>query len=363
MKPMTPWSGPSSAYPSPDMTSALDRALDDLAGHSEQWAKLEIPRKLRHLDAMAAAATALAESWVGVELERKGLDADSPLAGEEWFAGPYALLTAIRALRRTLQAVADGSDPLGGAPVHVRHDGQVVVEVYPRDMFDRLLLNGYRAEVWMQDGVTPANLRDHMASFYKQADPPGRVGLILGAGNISSIPLLDVLTKLFAEGQVAIVKMNPVNAQLGPLFEEICADLIDAGYVRFVYGDGGIGAYLTNHDLVDTVHITGSADTYNTIVFGPGEVGADRRARNEPIMTKPFTSELGGVGPTIVVPGPWNEQDFSFQAEHIATQKLHNAGFNCIASQVLVLPEGWSGTPRLLDELRRTIRSIPPREA
>ncbi|MBT8217071.1 MAG: aldehyde dehydrogenase, partial [Acidimicrobiia bacterium] len=252
------------------MTTALDRALGDLASHSEQWARLDLSRKLRYLDAMRDSAAALANSWVDLELDRKGLDADSPLAGEEWFAGPYALLTAIRALRRTLQAVADGADPLGGAPVHTRHDGQVVVEVYPGDVFDRLLLNGYRAEVWMQDGVTPANLRDHVASFYKQADPPGRIGLILGAGNISSIPLLDVLTKLFAEGQVAIVKMNPINEQLGPVFEEICRDLIDDGYLRFVYGDGGVGAYLTNHDLVDTVHITGSADTYNTIVFGPG---------------------------------------------------------------------------------------------
>ena len=31
-----------------------------------------------------------------------------------------------------------------------------MVDVYPGDIFDRLLLNGYRAEVWMQEGVTPA---------------------------------------------------------------------------------------------------------------------------------------------------------------------------------------------------------------
>ena len=42
-----------------------------------------------------------------------------------------------------------------------------------------------------------------------------------------------------------------------------------------------------------------------------------------------------------MVPGDWSEPDLEFQAEHVATTKMHNGGFNCIASQVLVLAEGW----------------------
>jgi acyl-CoA reductase-like NAD-dependent aldehyde dehydrogenase len=56
---------------------------------------------------------------------------------------------------------------------------------------------------------------------------------------------------------------------------------------------------------------------------------------------KPMTSELGNVTPTIVVPGRWSARDIAFQAEHIATQKAHNAGFNCVASQILILPRDW----------------------
>ncbi|MGI9648444.1 MAG: aldehyde dehydrogenase family protein, partial [Acidimicrobiia bacterium] len=332
-------------------------------GSKDEWAQLAVDRKLRYLDGMRKVISDRAEDWVGHSLEGKHIPPDSPLAGEEWISGPYAVLVAINALEKSLRAVADGSDVLAGTTIRTRAGGQVVVDVYPGDIYDRLLLNGYRAEVWMQEGVTPANLRDHVASFYKQTDPEGRVGLILGAGNISSIPLLDILTKMFIEGQVAIVKMNPINDYLGPLFEDICAALINDDYLRFVYGDGGVGAYLTGHDLVDTLHITGSSSTYNRIVFGPGEAGADRRARNEPVIHKPFTSELGGVGPTFIVPGPWTDADLAFQAEHLATQKFHNAGFNCIASQVLVLPKDWSGSDRLVDELRRVIRSIPKREA
>ena len=345
------------------MQAAIDRALQQLTSSKDDWARLDVESKLRYLDALREGVSTHAEAWVRASLDGKHIPDRSPLAGEEWISGPYAALIAIQAITRTLRAVAGGTDPLKGTKVRTRAGGQVVVETFPGDIFDRLLLNGYRAEVWMQEGVTPANLRDHVATFYKQDNPQGRVGLILGAGNISSIPILDILTKLFNEGQVAVVKMNPVNDYLGPIFEQITAPLIDDGFLRFVYGDGGVGAYLTDHELVDTLHITGSAKTYNTIVFGEGEAGADRQARNEPVITKPFTSELGGVGPTFIVPGPWTDADFSYQAEHLATQKFHNAGFNCIASQVLVLPDEWPGSGRLLDELRRTIRSIPEREA
>ncbi len=345
------------------MEAAIDRALEQLASGKTEWASLSVDRKLQYLESLRAGVAHYADVWVEAALDGKRIPRDSPLAGEEWISGPYAVLLAIQAIKKTLEAVSSGADPLAGTSIRTRVGGQVVVRVYPGDIFDRVLLNGYRAEVWMQDGVTPANVRDHMASFYKRSNPVGQVGLILGAGNISSIPLLDVLTKMFNEGQVAVVKMNPINDYLGVIFEQISADLINDGFLRFVYGGGDVGAYLTNHELVDTLHMTGSADTYHQIVFGGGEAGADRRARNEPVMTKPFTSELGGVGPTFVVPGPWTDADLAYQAEHLATQKFHNAGFNCIASQVLVLPDGWAGSDRLVDELRRTIRSVPEREA
>jgi len=341
----------------------IDSALEHLAARKDGWAKLSIERRLEYLRSMRSQTGASARDWVHLSVDGKRLPAESPLAGEEWLSGPYALLIAINALESTLTALAAGSDVLDSQQVRIRSGGQVVVDVFPTDVFDRLLLSGYRAEVWMQEGVTPANLRANMAAFYREADPPGVLGLILGAGNISSIPLLDVLTKMFTEGQVAVVKMNPVNDYLGPVFERICGKLIEDGFLRFVYGDGGVGSYLTSHELVDALHITGSAETYNNIVFGNGDEGARRRRDNEPLLRKPFSSELGGVGPTIVVPGPWTDADFAYHAEHLATQKFHNSGFNCVASQVLVLPDEWEGSDTLVDELRAVIRAIPQREA
>jgi aldehyde dehydrogenase (NAD(P)+) len=115
--------------------------------------------------------------------------------------------------------------------------------------------------------------------------------------------------------------------------------------------------------LVDEIHITGSDKTHDAIVFGTGPDAAERKKRNDPLLTKPITSELGNVSPTIVVPGPWSDADFRFQAEQICTQKLHNDGFNCVASQVLILPRDWDGTPKLLEAIDAVMREATDRPA
>src|SRR5262249_40105548 len=94
-----------------------------------------------------------------------------------------------------------------------------------------------------------------------------------------------------------------------------------------------------------------------------GPDAESRKAKNHPKNERRVTSELGNVSPTIVVPGPWTAADFEFQAEHIATMKMHNGGFNCIAAQVLVLPDAWAGTQPLVDAVKNTLRAIPNRKA
>ncbi|HHQ48549.1 MAG TPA: aldehyde dehydrogenase family protein, partial [Acidobacteria bacterium] len=123
-----------------------------------------------------------------------------------------------------------------------------------------------------------------------------------------------------------------------------------------------VGAYLTSHPGIDEIHMTGSEATFNAIVFGTGPEGEANRKAGRKINDRPMTAELGGVGPTIVLPGPWTEADIRFQAENIVTQKLHNTGCNCVASQVLVLPAQWEHSEALLEAVKDVIRSVPPRK-
>jgi acyl-CoA reductase-like NAD-dependent aldehyde dehydrogenase len=52
-----------------------------------------------------------------------------------------------------------------------------------------------------------------------------------------------------------------------------------------------------------------------------------------------------------------------YQAEHVATQLLHNAGYNCNAAKVLILPEQWSQADEFLDLVADKIASRPRRPA
>jgi aldehyde dehydrogenase (NAD(P)+) len=315
----------------------LDLDLETLQAAKSSWARFSINRKMAMLEAIKRRVRASAAEWVALAVEAKGLEHRSRLAGEEWISGPWAVLYAINRYLRTLDSIARHGEPVLPA-MRRRSDGRIVIPVFPHDAYDRLLLNGISADVWMQRGVTPDDVRARAGAFYRTANPPGQVALVLGAGNISSIAPLDVLYKMVADGCVCMLKMNPVNAYLGPILERIFQPFYDAGFLRFAYGGAETGAYLCGHEAVETIHITGSEATHNAIATGPG-------------AGKRITSELGNVSPTIVLPGPWSSGDVAFQAQNIATQKAHNAGFNCIASQVLVLPQGWAHASALRDAI------------
>ncbi len=342
-----------------DLTSRLER----LHAAAPPWVALRAGAKAELLRGGRAGGHAEAATWAEAASKAKGLTG-TPLEGEEWLSGPWALLYALNRYIATMEQIATRGVPqIAASRRHRRPDGQIVVDVFPNDLYDRTLLSGVRAEVWMQPGVTAESLEDSMAVWYKQQSPQPRVALVLGAGNIASIPPLDVLYKLLADGAVCILKMNPVNDYLGPIFERALKPLIDEGYVCIAYGGADVGKALCEHPLVDEIHITGSDKTHDAIVFGSGPDGAERKRRNDPLLKKPITSELGNVSPTIVVPGPWSDADFRFQAEQICTQKLHNNGFNCIASQVLILPRDWEGTPRLLEAIDGVLREAQDRPA
>lgn len=338
----------------------LDAAVETLHSHAQTWARLSIAGKIRHLRAMRAATIEVAPRWAELAAEAKGVSG-SPLAGEEWLSGPYGLLTALDALTATLSAIGRGTPAVADSAIRTRPDGQVVVDVFPVSAADRILLSGVRAEIWMAPDVTRATLRDRTASFYAQREPDGSVTLVLGAGNIASIPPLDVLTALYAHGNVVLLKLNPVNAYLEPVFARVFASLIDEGFVRLASGGADAGAYLCAHPGIDAIHLTGGERTHDAIVFGAGPDGAARKRAGTPVVTKRVTSELGNVTPVIVVPGPWSEDDLAFQAAHVATQKLHNAGANCIAAQVVVMPAAWDQTPRFLAKVRDALSAAPRR--
>ncbi|WP_329167232.1 aldehyde dehydrogenase family protein (plasmid) [Streptomyces sp. NBC_01717] len=340
-------------------TSALDRALSELRQNAVSWAETPLAERIGLLERLMPRIFDGAAELAAAGARAKGYAPDSPWAAEDWAGGPWVLAQIVGARLHVLRRIATGQDPLPARAVH-EEGGRTWVDVFPATGWDRVLLNGFSARVRMLPGTIAEQVRDRAGQCRGRAESAG-VALVLGAGNVAALTAVDILHKLYGEGQVVVAKMNPVNAYLRPHFERIFIEFIERGWVRFIDGGAAEGAYLTTHDGVDTIHVTGSDRTHDAIVWGTDEQADQRRRDDRPLIAKPFTSELGGVSPCIVTPGPWSAADFRFQAEHIVTSKMNNSGHNCIASQILVLPREWDGTERLLEEIRQVLRELPPR--
>jgi acyl-CoA reductase-like NAD-dependent aldehyde dehydrogenase len=343
-------------------TEDLDRKVWQLREAAERFAREPLVKKLGWLYQVRERVARAAERWAHATCQHTRIDPEAPIAGEAWILGPVATLRMLRLLSAALSEIQrNGVPSLPGKP-RLLDNGQLAVKVFPAALLDHGMLPGVQAEVRLQPGLTADALPQ--ASFYREAEPKGRVALVLGAGNVSSIPALDTLHKLFVEGQVVILKLNPVNEYVGPIFEEVMKPLIDQGYLAIAYGGADVGSALCQHPQVDEIHITGSDRTHDAIVWGKDKAERERRrSLNQPLLEKPITSELGNITPVVVAPGAYTDSELSAMAESIAGMVTQNASFNCVSAKLLVLPRGWEGSERLVGAIGDVLSKVPPRYA
>lgn len=363
--PAKPRKAPAKRSPAPaipaDERAALDADLDRLDAGAKVWVALTLDQRARLLGRVRDAVGAVAQEWADTATMSKGLTPGHALSGEEWLGGPYAVIGLLDALRETLEALAKGRSPLDGVTLDEAPGGRVRAHTFPLNGTEKFLLSGFTGEVWFEPGVSASEAT--RAAGLAQLNPTesGGVGLVLGAGNVTSIPIADVLYELFAHNRVALLKVNPTQDALVPVFERALAALIEPGFVRIVRGGAATGAYLTSHPRFAHVHITGSAATFDAIVWGTGADAAAARESGTPKLRVPITAELGGVSPIIVVPGRWTAADLTYQAQHVATMRLVNAGHNCIAGQVVIVSSDWPQREEFLRELHTAYAAAPER--
>jgi acyl-CoA reductase-like NAD-dependent aldehyde dehydrogenase len=349
--------------------AAMDAAVRDLQASKLAWTQVSVRDRIRLIDELIPSFLGVADRWAEAAIAGERIDPSLPASAEEALVGPYFVIRNLRLLRRALWDVEVHGRPRIPGSIRTRPDGQVTARVFPYDVWDQVFYTGVTADVWMEPGVTAEGLPETMAvAYHTPADTerPGAVALVLGGGNVSGIGPMDALYKLFVEDQVVLFKTHPANVYLGPLLEEGFKPLTDRGFLQVVYGGAEEGAYLCSHSDVDEIHITGSDRTYEAIVFGPGEEGRRRKERDEPVVTKRFTAELGNVSPVIVVPGPegsWSDTDLRYHAENLATMLANNAGFNCNAARVILQHAGSPQRDTLLGALRTVLRDLPTRSA
>jgi aldehyde dehydrogenase (NAD(P)+) len=357
-----PSTGAGSVSATPD--DELDRAVARVAEQRQTFARLPPAEKALLLQSTLPLFASVASDWVKAACVAKGLPADRPLTGEEWYGGPVVTLRNARLLVRSLEQVAASGRPAPGMGAHECFGGRLALDVFPAGGFDPLLYRGLSCVALLEKGVDVRTARESQASFYQRARPEGRVSLVLGAGNVSAIPPSDVFYKMFVEGSVAVLKVNPVNEWVGPFLERALAPLISRNFLSIVYGGGDAGAYLCQHPGIEDVHITGSNQTHDRIVWGPPGPEQERRRReNDPILKKTITSELGNVSPVAIVPGKFSDDGLWFQAKNLATMVANNASFNCNAAKMLITSRAWPQRARFLELVGKALSEIVPRRA
>jgi hypothetical protein len=341
--------------------SQLDEIVARLKAGAQRFARLSLDERIAVARSMQRGHVRIAYASAEAAAKAKGLPLEA--AGDEWGSGPLVVVRGLRLIIESLEALKrTGNTPIG--TIGRTKNGALSVRVFPANAIDGILFKDVTVDVHMAAGMSESEMHEARAKFYKRPDHDGRIALILGAGNINSIPTWDVLTKMFVEGKVCILKLNPVNAYLGPFLEEAFSDAIARDFLAIVYGGIEEGSYLVHHNDIDEAHLTGSDRTYESIVWGASEEERRRRkAERHPLVNKPVTAELGNVSPVIVIPGPYTEKELRYQAEEIAGALALNAAFCCCTPRILVTAANWPQRGTFFDLLADALSRTPTRVA
>lgn len=343
----------------------IDTYLTSLTSEKYDFARLSIAKRIDLLQELLQNTLDIAEEMARETSQQKGLNFNEPSTAEGWVLGPIMIVRNIRLLIESLTKLQHERPLISNRRMHKSIDERVLVEVFPSNIYDKLLFRGITANVRMLPDVDFSNVNALTAAYYRTQPDKRKTNLvlILGAGNVESIPICDVLAKMFIEGKLCILKISPVNAYLGPLFERIFAGLIRQHLFAIVYGGAEVGNYIAYHTLINEIHITGSDKIHDTIVWGTGAEGAIRKAKQQPLLQKIITSELGNISPVIVVPGPYSEKELAFQATSLAGAVTNNASFNCNATKLLIQARKSAFRDLFLNRIAAILANIPTRKA
>ncbi len=340
----------------------LDRSLETLSRGKYHWINLDLKEKVRFLDQILIDFDSVAQEWVTLSMRAKGIPKNSFGEGEEWFNIAISN-RLIRLYKESLVEILEHGRPQIPGPITSRKNGQISVQVFPQKPIDKLLLRGTTCQILMKPGTTAQQVMENQALIYRKEDPFPAISLVLGAGNTSFLLPGDILAKLFGDGHAVIFKPNPINEYLGPLVEHAFRSVIKPGFMQVAYGGAEQGSYLCHHPYVDDLHMTGSHHTFETIVFGPGKEGAQRKTNRNPILNKRFTAELGNITPVIVIPGDWTEEDIKTQGTKIATWLVYNAGFACPAPRLVIQKKDWPHREALNQAIADSFARVDTRSA
>ncbi len=293
------------------------------------------PLPLDTVAALRRSVEANAEDWVAASLVAKGWQHLPHAHAEEWASGPLPVARFLVRLQQFVDREATQVAPEPGRTA----DGDTVLAAHRlRGIGDRLTLQPYRTTVHV------ARDQEH-----RRVVADGKRALVLGAGNVTATPILDVLEHTVARGRAVVCKLAPPHATLLPVFERALAPLVQAGRLVFCTGDGELGQRLAHHPDIDAIHLTGATSTWRTL------------RDDASLAAKERTAEVGCCSPVLVLPGVWSQRELRAAAESLAAYVAMNGGATCVAPRVLLTAAAWPQRDAFLRHVRAALAALPAR--
>ena len=329
----------------------LDRNITTLRINSSELSKMSNQELILLLNKTIENIQGIAYYWATLSAEQKGI-LQKHKEGEEWLGGPFVSIL-------TLQYYIEYLENNEQLDINKFDNTKNSYKVFPNKFIEKLTFPLLNAEIRFSKSMNFEQINEYRGFNQRIGTDSGSVTLILGAGNVSSIPFLDTIFHLVANRSSIILKLNPVNDYLNPVFQKVFHEFIERGFISVVNGDIPTSKYLSEHRSIDAIHLTGSNYTYENIVYGRVLNDKERKLSSlNKTNKKPIFTELGNVTPIIIHPGKWSNSEIKFQARKIVTAKLNNSGFNCIAAQVIVLPKGWRSNDKLKKYIKYYLNKI-----
>ena len=333
----------------------IDRFITTLRTKSKEYNSINNVQLASMLEETISNIKEVSFFWATICSDNKGTTKTSA-EGEEWLGGPFASVLATQYYIKSLT----NDDDLSEKKYNIEENSY---KVFPNNFIERITFPFIDAKVIFNKSMSFDDINKYRG-FSKRYDIDPSITLVLGAGNFSSIPYLDVLYHLITRKSVILLKLNPVNEYLKPVFEKVFQNFIERGYIIVTTGNIDESKYMATHPGINHIHLTGSDKTFEDIVYGRELTEKERRSKSlSKVNNKPISSELGNVTPIIIHPGKWSTSDIKYQARKIVTAKLNNNGFNCIAAQVVVLPDGWGQTETLIKYVKHYMSKAKERKA
>ncbi|MBK5109710.1 MAG: hypothetical protein JJE12_16360 [Anaerolineales bacterium] len=125
----------------PSSKKEMDRALDVLDASKDRWINLQLAQKITILEQLLKDFNHVAQEWVNLSMQAKGIPANIFGEGEEWFNIAISN-RLLRLYRSSLEEIISHGRPSIPGPVSNNPNGQLSVQVFPQKNIDRLLLLG-----------------------------------------------------------------------------------------------------------------------------------------------------------------------------------------------------------------------------